>query len=187
MAHGESTSLQLPTTRIHVCSLAAVPETVATVNATHLMTVINAQTLVETPVSIEAKRHLKIAVNDISLPQEGLVHPQSEHVEEILRFAREWDHAGPLVVHCWAGISRSTAATFITLCALNDEGVETLIARKIRAASKTATPNSLMVSIADDLLGRRGKMVDAVAAIGQGEMALAGVPFSLSSRFSATR
>ncbi len=74
MAHGEAARLQLPATRIHVCSLAAVPETVATVNATHLMTVINAQTLVETPVSIEAKRHLKIAINDISLPQEGLVH-----------------------------------------------------------------------------------------------------------------
>ncbi len=187
MPHGKSLSSKLPSTRIHVCSLAAVPETVATVSATHLMTVINAQTVVETPTSIEAKRHLKIAVNDISLPQEGLVHPRSEHVEQILRFAREWDHTGPLVVHCWAGISRSTAATFIALCALNDEGVESLIARNIRTASKTATPNALMVSIADDLLGRRGKMVDAIAAIGQGEMAISGVPFSLSSRFSATR
>ena len=173
-------------TRIHVCSLAAVPETVAAVKATHLMTVINGQTLVETPASIEANKHLKIAVNDISLPQEGLVHPRAEHVEEIIRFAREWDHAGPLVVHCWAGISRSTAATFITLCTLNEGGVEASIARSIRTASKTATPNALMISIADDLLGRRGKMVDAIAAIGQGEMALSGVPFSLSSRFQAT-
>jgi predicted protein tyrosine phosphatase len=186
MPQGQSTVSKAPRTRIHVCSLAAVPEIVATVKATHLMTVINAQTLVETPATIEAKRHLKIAVNDISLPQEGLVHPRAEHVEEIIRFAREWDHAGPLVVHCWAGISRSTAATFITLCALNEQGVEASIARSIREASKTATPNALMVSIADDLLGRRGKMVDAIAAIGQGEMALSGVPFSLSSRFSAT-
>ncbi len=175
-----------PSTRIHVCSLAAVPDTVATVNATHLMTVINAQTLVETPLTIEPHRHLKIAVNDISIPQEGLVHPRSEHVEGILRFARDWDHAGPLVVHCWAGISRSTAAAFITMCALNDEGTEALIARQIRSASKTATPNALMVSIADDILKRRGRMIEAVAAIGQGEMAMSGVPFSISSRIFAT-
>ena len=186
MPKQKTAHLTLPTTRIHVCSLAAVPDTVASARATHLMTVINAQTAVETPASIEARRHLKIAVNDISVPQVGLVHPQSEHIEEILRFAREWDHAGPLVVHCWAGISRSTAATFITLCALNEDGFEARIARSIRQASATATPNPLMVSIADDMLGRRGRMMDAVAAIGQGEMALSGVPFSMPSRFPAT-
>jgi predicted protein tyrosine phosphatase len=170
-------------TRVHVCSLAAVPATLAAAGARHLMTVINAQTMLETPAGIATRDHLKIAVNDIALPQDGLVHPAPEHIEQILRFAREWDHAGPLVVHCWAGISRSTAAAFITLCALNDKGSEATIARGIRAASRTATPNPLMVEIADDLLGRRGRMVDAVAAIGPGEVAMAGNPFSLPSRY----
>ena len=172
-----------PVSRIHVCSLAAVPDTVTAVGATHLMTVINAQTEVETPAIIGVGRHLKVAVNDISIPQDGLVHPRHDHIEEILRFARDWDHSGPLVVHCWAGISRSTAATFITLCALNEDGVEARIARSIRQNSKTATPNALMVSIADDILGRRGRMVDAIAEIGQGQIAMVGDPFSLPSRF----
>lgn len=172
-----------PTTRVHVCPLASIHEIVTATGAQHLVTVINALTPVPTPPSIVTERHLKIAINDITAPQQGLTHAQPEHIEEILRFARDWDHAGPLVVHCWAGISRSTAAAFITLCALNDDGLEQTIADSLRAGSATATPNALMVAIADDLLGRGGRMVDAIRAIGSGEPALAGTPFSLPSRF----
>jgi predicted protein tyrosine phosphatase len=175
------------TSSLHVCGLAAVPDTVNAVRATHLMTVINAQTQVDTPREIESARHLKIAINDISVPQDGLVHPREDHIVKILQFARDWDHSGPMVVHCWAGISRSTAAAFITLCALNPDSSEAKIANQIRAASSTATPNALMVSIADDLLGRGGKMVDAVLEIGQGQMAMAGIPFTLRSRIDTNR
>ncbi len=186
MAKTKTAAPSLRSTRLHVCSLAAVQETIGTAGASHLITVINAQSMVETPAGIDARRHLKIAVNDIVAPQPGLVHPQPEHIDEILRFARDWDHASPLVVHCWAGISRSTAAAFITLCALNDEGVEAEIARSIRAASATATPNLLMVELADQALGRRGRMVEAIDAIGLGAVAMTGTPFSIPSRFFAT-
>lgn len=173
-----------PSTSVHVCPLAAIHDIVTEAGASHLMTVINAHTPVETPALIAPGRHLKILINDISVPQEGLVHAQPGHIDEILRFARDWDHAGPLVIHCWAGISRSTAAAFISLCALNDDRLELAIARNLREASATAAPNRLMVAIADDTLGRRGRMVDAVRAIGEGKPALSGTPFSLPSRFS---
>lgn len=173
-----------PSTSVHVCPLAAIHEVVTGAGASHLMTVINALTPVETPSLIGPGRHLKILINDIAMPQAGLVHAQPEHIDEILRFARDWDHAAPLVIHCWAGISRSTAAAFISLCALNDDGLESDIAWSIRKASSTATPNRLMVEIADDTLGRRGRMVDAVRSIGEGKAALAGTPFSIQSRFS---
>jgi predicted protein tyrosine phosphatase len=170
-------------TIVHVCPLSGIHDAINSTGAAHLITVINAQTMVETPPGISASRHLKVAVNDIRMPQPGLVHPQPEHIAEILRFAREWNHAGPLVVHCWAGISRSTATAFITLCAINDDGVEHEIARSIRQASPTAMPNPLMVEIADDALGRGGRMVDAIRAIGDGELAIAGTPFSIPSRY----
>jgi predicted protein tyrosine phosphatase len=176
-------SKPLPSTSVHVCPLAAIHDIVTEAGASHLMTVINAHTPVDTPPLIAPGRHLKILINDISVPQEGLVHPKPEHIDEILRFARDWDHAGPLVVHCWAGISRSTAAAFISLCALNEDGLEHEIARSIREASSTATPNRLMVKIADDTLGRNGRMVDAIRAIGDGKPAIAGTPFSIPSRF----
>jgi predicted protein tyrosine phosphatase len=82
-------------------------------------------------------------------------------------------------VHCYAGISRSTAGAFIAACALNPRRDETAIARHIRAASPTAIPNIRLVTLADAILGRQGRMVEAVRAIGPGLSAYEGVPFRL--------
>jgi predicted protein tyrosine phosphatase len=168
---------------LYVCPLSRVHETLVRTGARRLVTLINQQTMLETPPGIAPSHHLRIAVNDISEPQEGLVHPNEAHVEEIIRFADAWGRQGHLVVHCWAGISRSTAAAFITLCALNPETPERLVAERLRKASVTATPNRLLVRLADDLLGRRGRMVSAVEAIGLGEPANEALPFSLPAKF----
>jgi predicted protein tyrosine phosphatase len=157
------------------------PQLVVETGARHLITVINKLAIPPTPTVVPADGHLRLAMNDITAPQDGLVHPNTEHIEELIAFARAWNRQGPLVVHCWAGISRSTAAAFITLCTVNDRGSERHFAQALRAASATATPNFLMVEIADDLLGAKGRMIDAVEEIGVGAMAMAGAPFALSS------
>jgi len=107
------------------------------------------------------------------------VLPATEHVEALVAFARSWPRERPVVFHCWAGISRSTAAAFIAACALAPNRSEAEIALSLRAASPSATPNPLLVSLADDLLGRGGRMVDAVCAIGRGCEAMEGTPFML--------
>lgn len=166
---------------LHVCPLSRVPDMIAESGARHLMTLINQQTMLETPPGIEPANHLRLAVNDIDAPHEGLVHPCETHVEALLRFAQTWNRQGPLVVHCWAGISRSTAAAFITICALNPAAPEELVARRIRQASPTACPNRLLVRLADDMLGRRGRMLSAIEAMGPHEPASEASPFALSS------
>ena len=83
-----------------------------------------------------------------------------------------------MVIHCYAGISRSTAAAFVAVCVLNPAGTEAAIARALRRASPTATPNIRIVALADDVLGRRGHMVEAITAIGQG-MLVEAAPFRL--------
>lgn len=160
------------------------PRLVADVGARHLITVINQMSIPPTPSVVVPEQHLRLGMNDITSPQDGLVHPNSEHIETLIAFARTWNRQGPLVVHCWAGISRSTAAAFITLCTLNEPGTERHFAQALRAASPTATPNFLMVEIADDLLGAKGRMIDAIEEIGVGEMAMAGTPFALPSVMS---
>jgi predicted protein tyrosine phosphatase len=82
------------------------------------------------------------------------------------------------VVHCYAGVSRSTAAAYVTVCTLNPGRSEASIAQALRRASPTATPNIRIVALADDMLGRNGRMVDAIAAIGPGALAEAR-PFRL--------
>jgi predicted protein tyrosine phosphatase len=166
---------------IHVCSLARLPTIVVETGASHVATLINAATAVERPVSILPDRHLLLGLSDIVTPMDGHILPDASHVERFLAFVKEWgeERANPLIVHCFAGISRSTAGAFIAACALEPDTAELAWALQIRERSPTATPNARMVQLADDMLARRGRMVDAVAAIGRGAEAFDGVPFRL--------
>jgi predicted protein tyrosine phosphatase len=165
--------------RVHVCSLQRIGSTVSQTGASHLVTLINEGTPVVRPPSIAADRHLFLAFNDILEPMEGMTPPAEEHVLALLDFLEEWDAKKPIVVHCFAGISRSTAAAFITVCALRPERDEAEIAARIRASSPSATPNLRLVGFADEILGRRGRMVSAIEAIGRGRDAFEGHPFAL--------
>jgi predicted protein tyrosine phosphatase len=164
---------------LHVSSLSKLHETVARVGASHLVTLINLNTVVERPASITESRHLFLSMSDISAPMEGHIVPAEEHVERFLAFMMDWDRAAPLVIHCWAGISRSTAAAYIAACALGRSRDEDEIAAELRAAAPSATPNARLVDIADGILGRNGRMNAAIARIGRGADAFEGTPFSL--------
>jgi predicted protein tyrosine phosphatase len=164
---------------IHICSLARLQQTVAETGARHVVTLMKDIALVERPAAIAARNHLHIGVDDITCPIDGYTHPCEDHVARLMDFAKNWDRATPLVIHCYAGISRSTASAYAVACALNTERDEMDIAQAMRQASRTATPNSLIVSLADRLLGRRGRMIAAIESIGPGDLALEADPFSL--------
>jgi predicted protein tyrosine phosphatase len=95
----------------------------------------------------------------------------------LLAFFRDWDRAAPMVVHCWAGISRSTAAAYIAACALGPERDEDEVADVLRSVAPSATPNARLVALADAALGRRGRMICAIDRIGRGADAFEGTPF----------
>jgi predicted protein tyrosine phosphatase len=163
-----------------VCPLSQIATTVASTKASHLVSLINDGTLVTRPDSIPEENYLFLGMNDINEPQDGLVAPAEEHVRALLDFVDSWDRQRPMVVHCYAGISRSTAGAFIALCAAEPKRDEADIARRLRSASPFATPNPLLVAIADAMLGRGGRMIAAIHEIGQGEMAVESVPFMLA-------
>jgi predicted protein tyrosine phosphatase len=167
------------TARLHVCPLARIGEFVEATGARSLVTLLNRGTPVTRPPAIRPERHLFIAMSDIVDPTDGHILPGEHHVRDLLAFVTDWDRAEPLLIHCYAGVSRSTAAAFITACALAPTRGEAEIALAIRAVSPTATPNVRLVAVADKILGRSGRMIDAVAAIGRGETCDYGVPFGL--------
>ena len=164
---------------IHVCSLAALPETVRRTGASHVLTVMGNIDQVQRPESVKPANHLKVAMDDITEPMDGFVAPSDAHIAQVLDFVRGWDRGAPLVIHCWAGVSRSTASAFAAACALNPHRDEMEIARKIRAASPIASPNRLIVSLADKALGREGRMLRALDDIGPATMMVEGKPFLL--------
>lgn len=170
---------------IFVAPLRLVESTVAGARISHLVTLINGETLIDTPAIIGQDRHLRLAMNDICEPRDGLVVPHEDHVSELIQFALNWDQQAPLLIHCWAGISRSTAAAFISLCALNPKADEHALARALRRASTTAYPNRRLVALADRVLSRRGRMNAAVEHIGRGQLTDEAQVFSLPARHAA--
>lgn len=112
--------------------------------------------------------HLTLTFHDVAQEISGYISPNAQHMEALLAFIQGWDQKSPLLIHCFAGISRSTAAAFITMCALAPQREEHLLTQELRGYSAVATPNRRMVALADHLLGRGGKMSAAVDAMGPG-------------------
>jgi predicted protein tyrosine phosphatase len=164
---------------IHVCSLARLHQTVEDVGARHVVSLIGDEANLVRPAQVLSENHLWLRLHDISTPLDGYIMAGEEQVADLIRFVKRWDRSAPLVVHCYMGISRSTASAYASVCALNPYRSETDVAQSLRAASPTATPNIRIVSLADKLLGRQGRMIAAIETIGRGIMAEEAVPFRL--------
>jgi predicted protein tyrosine phosphatase len=164
---------------IHVCSLARLHDIVEDTGARHIVSLIGDEARLQRPVGVKPENHLWLCLHDISAPLEGYIMPGQQHVATLLDFVRGWDRKAPLVVHCYMGISRSTASAYASVCALNPDRDELSIAQALRRASPTATPNIRIVTLADKLLGRQGRMIAAIENIGRGAMTTEAEPFRL--------
>lgn len=137
---------------------------------THILSLLGIEGAPDTPLGIDPARHLHIEVDDYPASFAGDIVPTMEHVTELLDFATAWDRQGPMLVHCYAGVSRSTAAALIILCQYNP-GREMEAALALRWAAPHAKPNLRMIAIADQLLKCDGNLIDAVEAMGPGSYA----------------
>ena len=165
---------------IVVCPLGRIAEMAVTHKSREMVTLIAKEQSFHRPAVISAERHLTLAMNDITFAgTDKLIAPQDEHVQRLIDFSREWDQSAPLLIHCWMGISRSPAAALIAVLAVRPEQDDAALATRLRAASRYVTPNSRVIEIGDRLLGRQGRLVSAIKAIGRGADTNGNVPFVL--------
>lgn len=101
---------------------------------------------------------LTLRFDDVIVAGEPYRAPARADIERLLAFDREHQPGDALVIHCHAGISRSTAA-FAILLAARRPGTEAQVFAELRAVRPRAWPNSLMIALADDILGTRGRLV----------------------------
>ena len=164
---------------IHVATLSAVHEIARKLPSYDLLTLLSPDTDAQALAALTPQRRLHLVFHDVVEAREGLILPSSEMIAAMLDFSRARIHETPLLIHCWAGISRSSAAAYILACDRHP-GRESEIAEALRARAPFATPNRLMVALADDLLGCNGAMVDAIVRIGRGAEAFEGTPYWLA-------
>ena len=169
---------------IHICSLRLVDSVAADVGPSHVLSLLGGITpFPATPAGVDPANHMKLILADISAHEPGMITPAADHLQDIIAFGERWaaESGGtrPLLVHCFAGISRSTASALTIACAIRPKVPEHAFADALRAVSPSAHPNSLMIEHADNLLGRQGRLSAAVEAMGPGDFSQAGPSFVL--------
>ncbi len=112
---------------------------------------------------------LELKFHDIIQEMPGFEAPQVEHVEKMLEFGqdllRDPEPARHLLVHCHAGISRSTAAMTLLLAqAQPGLGADEVLAQVVHIREK-AWPNLRILSMGAELLGRQGEFIEAAGAV----------------------
>ncbi len=164
---------------IIVSGLRQAQEQIDLFGAKSVIGILGPETAHPTYQNISPKHHLKLTLNDINEEAPGMQAATVDDIDRLLQFIHVWDRQAPLLIHCWAGISRSTASAFAALCVLRPQEDEMELARGLRAASPSATPNRLITQHVDSRLGRQGRMLRAVESIGRGANAYEGTPFVL--------
>jgi predicted protein tyrosine phosphatase len=172
---------------IIVCPLSRAPELARDRRPSHVVSLLDPGTPFPSLAGFADDRHLRLPIHDIELQAAGFDAICNTRMRAILDFIGGWDRADPILIHCFAGISRSTATAYITACAHNPGSDEEAIALALREASPTASPNRRFIELADAELGRNGRMRRAIDAIGRGPpwyQTGEAQPFALKSRFS---
>ena len=114
---------------------------------------------IEDPFRIEygPPEQLVLRFDDISAPHPEWIEPQEFHIERALSFTDKIGD-GALLIHCHAGISRSSAIALAILARGMGEGKEIEAIKTLEKIHPNARPNKSMVWMTDEILGRDMKL-----------------------------
>jgi predicted protein tyrosine phosphatase len=119
----------------------------------------------------DQSRRISLRFHDAIAPAADVVLPNQQHVEEILSFGRsvadsvEHGDKARVLIHCHSGVSRATAAAGIMLAhSRADQNEDDIFAHVIRLRPR-AWPNYRMIEIADKMLSREGRLIQALGRL----------------------
>ena len=145
---------------IHICSLEVARESDLSIYD-GVITIEN--TIIENPfrVQLECPRQLILRFDDISLPVDDYEEPREIHVHKSLQFADE-NKNGSLLIHCHAGISRSSAIALAIISNKLGKGKEKEAVKILQEINPYCRPNKLLVQMTDKILEREEELFKAV-------------------------
>jgi len=159
---------------IIICSLSDLPDAIDDEVPHGIITLLGPELMIPEIKGFEG-RHLRLEMNDIADPAPGQILPHDTHVDGLLAFVDSWPQDAPLIVHCWAGISRSTAAALIAQAHLHPRADERELGLALSEAAPHARPNRQLVRLADDILDRKGRLIEAAELVYKDEPIFEGV------------
>ena len=114
----------------------------------------------------DVHQRLRLRFHDVIESQPGWIAPERWDVELLLAFARGLNASGEthLLIHCHAGVSRSTAAAALVLAQARADRPADEVLREVVRLRPRAWPNLRILEFGDDILGRGGEIVEAARA-----------------------
>lgn len=150
---------------LFTCSWSRLQEHAGRLKPAFVVSILGESDLVSLP-EFRQVRHLKLRIDDIAYPVAGARCAERTDIEALVAFFREWDGRARLLIHCWAGTSRSAAAALAAL-AVKNPGREIDAARLLRERGPHLRPNERMVRLADEILGCRGWLLEGLREMGE--------------------
>ncbi len=105
-----------------------------------------------------AERKLRLLIADV-VTEEGATEEDVRRIVELAEQLRS--EGGTLLIHCEAGVSRSTATALIMYAYWLGQGREDEAMRRVITQRPIAIPNRRMVALADRILGLDGRLLQA--------------------------
>jgi predicted protein tyrosine phosphatase len=119
-------------------------------------------------------RRLELRFHDVIVEDGASVAPRPEDLDRLLDFGRGLVAEAPacthLLVHCHAGVSRSTAAMALLIAQAAPAMCATDVFGQVLAIRPCAWPNLRMVEMGDAILGRQGELVRAAHRLYRGQL-----------------
>ena len=162
--------------KITVCGIDELPEHSA-VGITHVLSILDPEWPVPDAFgSFGEHERLELRFHDVIEETPGMFPPLAEHVAQVLAFGRtlpaEPAPGAHLLVHCHAGVSRSTASMILIVAQARPEVPAIDVAREIFRIRSKAWPNLRIIEMGDAMLGRGGEIVAAVTEIYRDQLAI---------------
>ena len=105
-----------------------------------------------------AERKLRLRIADV-VTEEGATVEDIQHIVQLAEQLRS--ERGTLLIHCEAGVSRSTATALIIYACWLGQGREAEAMERVVTQRPYAIPNRRMVALADRLLALEGNLLRA--------------------------
>lgn len=116
--------------------------------------------LIREEVEHQGSHHLVLVFDDIARPNPAYIHPTEAHLDHVFEFTKELTDDDRVLVHCLAGISRSTA---VAIAIMMQHGMDYYDAyNHIEMIRPILEPNKLIISYIDRHFGLEGKLCEMV-------------------------
>ena len=142
---------------LHICTRTAVSKTIKRHGVTHVLSLTDADKRPFLHPSFNKVNWLWLKFEDV-LDAKDYYAPSPEHVQTILEWGSRLPSDAVLLVHCEAGVSRSTATALALL--VQERGVDQIdqCVEYLLSVRPQACPNPLITLYADQQLGCGGRL-----------------------------